>query len=117
MIRISAARGQIAIDAKGADLAPRHESQLAYWGFIRDEASGHLLGSSQDSQGLIAKVVVYFNLHGVEHSVDDHIARLLEARRMLNQRWRLPAKRASNSRTALLISRHIRNSRTFFEQA
>ena len=81
MIRISAARGQIAIDAKGADLAPRHESQLAYWGFIRDEASGHLLGSSQDSQGLIAKVVVYFNLHGVEHSVDDQVARLIEARR------------------------------------
>jgi SNF2 family DNA or RNA helicase len=81
VIRISEAGGQIVIDAKGADLAPRHESQLAYWGFVRDEASGHLLGTSQDSQGLIAKVVAYFKQHGVEHSVDDHIARLLEARR------------------------------------
>jgi len=81
VIRISAARGQIAMDAKGADLAPRHESQLAYWGFVRDEASGQLLRSSQDIQCLIAKVVAYFKQHGVEHSVDGQIARLLEARR------------------------------------
>ena len=78
MIQISVEHDRLRIDSVDKGLAPRHESQLAYWGFVRDEKSNLFVSNSGDLVGLIGKVTDYLNQQSVEFSLEDRAASILE---------------------------------------
>ena len=68
------------------DLAPRHQSQLAYWGFSAGEDGVRCVAAPHDLAQFTEKVCDYFRKRGLEFEVDPPLDRLLERRRESNSR-------------------------------
>jgi len=59
MIHIFVENNRLVVCAEQGDLAPRHESQLAYWGFQFDAAGARFIAPSGEAESLVKKVTAY----------------------------------------------------------
>lgn len=64
MIHIRIENSRLLVRAERDDLEPRHESQLAFWGFQFDDASGSFVSPSGEAESLIRKVSTYLQRSG-----------------------------------------------------
>ena len=59
MIRILTEVNRLVLDFEENDLAPRHASQLRFWGFTYDQVEDRYVGPHGDTRGLAKKVSTY----------------------------------------------------------
>ncbi len=78
MISVCLERGCLVLAAAPGDLAPRHESQLAFWGFHADLASNRLLTPSDAGAPLVEKVTRYLSQCDCPYMLTEDVQRLLE---------------------------------------
>ena len=76
----------LVISSSLGDLGPRHQSQLAYWGFSVEKEGVCLVAASQNLAQLTEKVCNYFRKRGLEFEIDSSLEKLLEGRRESNSR-------------------------------
>jgi len=57
MIRIVQENNKIAVRGETGDLAPKHESQLAFWGFNFDPVARSFVSICSDKNELVPKLV------------------------------------------------------------
>ena len=81
MIRLSENDGSLIVDPDPGDLAPRHESQLAYWGFTLKEDGIRYSAKANDSIELAEKVTNYLERCDLCLELEESLSRLLEKRR------------------------------------
>ena len=60
MIRLSIEDDRLVLEATEDDLAPRHESQLAFWGFATESSENRFVSSAGSGWDLVEKVADYF---------------------------------------------------------
>ena len=90
MIRLSVKDKTLIVDSESGDMAPRHESQLNFWGFSltdgnRFEAKPNNLAEAA------GKISEYFNKHNLEHEIEASLVAQLE-KRHINKEAFLQAK-------------------------
>ncbi len=73
MIRLSIEDGRLMLEATGGDLAPRHESQLAFWGFAADCSENRFVSSTVSGRGLVEKVASYLASCEFAVELDDSV--------------------------------------------
>src|SRR5690625_4607907 len=78
MIRLSIEGDRLVVRPESGDLAPRHESQLAYWGFERNSDSQYFGAAASDQSELTRKVVRYLARQGCTYSLHSSVRHLLE---------------------------------------
>ncbi len=85
MIRLSKKEGNVVVDSDVGDLAPRNESQLAYWGFSSDGSPLRFTASVNNAIELVTKVLQYFEQRELSYEVDPPIQGLLDQSRLAKQ--------------------------------
>ena len=78
MIQLSTENDDVVIRSKTGALAPRHENQLAYWGFQYDSLSKAFVCRANDSFELIPKVVAYLGRNGLPCNLESGAQALLQ---------------------------------------
>ena len=86
MIRISESDRSLIVESFVGEMAPRHESQLAFWGFSSDKIANRFETEPRDIAEIAGKVSDYFEKCGLRYEIE----RSLEVR--LANRRRLAAK-------------------------
>ncbi|MCE2440558.1 MAG: hypothetical protein J4F39_14160, partial [Candidatus Latescibacteria bacterium] len=81
MIRINAENDRLVLDCDLNDLAPRHASQLAFWGFSYDHDEMRFLGPDHNVGDLVTRVCKYLEKASCPYELVGHSANIL-ARRM-----------------------------------
>lgn len=81
MIHLSLQEHRFVVRGDDGDFAPRHESQLAYWGLQYDSKENAYVFSGNDISDLATKVVGYFNGIGISCCFDGNIRALIDAQR------------------------------------
>ena len=79
MIHLSLQEHQLVVRGDDGDFAPRHESQLAYWGSQYDAKEKTYAFAGGDISDLAKKVVGYFDAIGIHCCFDGSIRALLDA--------------------------------------
>lgn len=85
MIRLSLENNTLAVHADADDLAGRHESQLAFWGFAIDRCRRRLECKTKDVAPLLLKLVGYFGRNKVAFQLDDALQPILASCRDASQ--------------------------------
>lgn len=80
MIRLSKKEDWLIVDPDTGDLAPRHESQLAYWGFTLDEDGKRYSIEADNSIEIAEKVTNYFERRDLCLELEESLSALLEKR-------------------------------------
>ena len=80
MIRLTQENNNIIIKADAGDLAPKHESQLAFWGFKFEQASNRFIALSSKDKELTFKLVSYFHRMQLACVLDANVEAALESR-------------------------------------
>ena len=78
MIRLSEKDNNLIVDSGSGDLAPRHESQLTYWGFSLQRDSNRLVAKPTDLIETAKKVSVYFNKYDLKYEIEASLNYQLE---------------------------------------
>ena len=73
MIRLSIEDGRLMLEATADDLAPRHESQLAFWGFAAGSSENRFVCSMGSGRGLVDKVVSYLASFDLAVDLDESV--------------------------------------------
>ena len=81
MIRLSKHGEFLIVDSFVGELAPRHESQLAFWGFLGKEPDNRFVNQPNDLAEVAGKVSNYFSKCGLEYEIEASLKFLLEERR------------------------------------
>ena len=81
MIRLSENDDWLIVDPDPGDLAPRHESQLAYWGFSLEEDGKRYSAKANNSIELAEKVTNYLERCDLSIELGESLRGLLEERR------------------------------------
>jgi SNF2 family DNA or RNA helicase len=79
MIRLSLDEDRLIVRGDDGAFAPRHESQLAYWGFQYESDENAYVFRGHDLSFLVTKVAGYLNDVGIPCCFDDRIRALLQA--------------------------------------
>lgn len=79
MIRVTQENDGVVIRADDGDFAPRHESQLAFWGFTFDQAGGRFVCVCSDKDMLAPKLVAYFKRMDLSYTLDPSTENALAA--------------------------------------
>lgn len=79
MITISLEQGSLVITAGDGILEPKHENQLAYWGFLNSGSTGNLICNSGEINTLLPKIVAYFERVGLSFRLNDSAKAVLTA--------------------------------------
>ncbi len=77
MIRIFTADNRLVVHAEHGDLAPRHESQLAFWGFKFDTSKGTFVSPPNEIEPLIQKIAVYLDDAACPYEIEPQTQSLL----------------------------------------
>ena len=72
MIRLSKHGKFLIVDSFVGDMAPRHESQLAFWGFLNEEHRNRFVTEPNDFAEVAGKVSDYFNRRGLKIMKSKH---------------------------------------------
>jgi len=81
MVRLSFQEGCVVVELGDGGLAPRHESQLAHWGFRLDRSLNWFELHTERPEDVAHKVTDYFQKHAVCHEVSTDVEHLLTSRR------------------------------------
>ena len=71
------------VDSVLGDMAPHHESQLAFWGFSSEEDGHRFVTIPNDLAEVAGKVSKYFKKCGLKHDIEAALVRRLEERRQI----------------------------------
>lgn len=77
MIQVSSLGDRLVVEVQQDRLEPRHENQLAYWGFILDSAKQRFLSPEGTGRDLLTKVVQYLKSTGYKVGVAPETEALL----------------------------------------
>jgi SNF2 family DNA or RNA helicase len=116
MIRITQQNDWIIIQADTGEFAPRHESQLAFWGFTYDKAKNRFLCPLPEKGDLITKLISYFRQAGLSFTLDVKIKALLATRENATKSLRDAIDRGRNLKEGILDSEDIRDFLLFLEK-
>lgn len=83
MIGISEEQGLLVVRADPGDLAPRHESQLNFWGFSSAAAGGDFSCQFDTGADIVPRLVAYLERSGLRHELDPKVAQLLAAQKQV----------------------------------
>lgn len=93
MIRVSLEDYDLCVEADHGDLAPRDESQLAYWGLAFDKGRGCFTGRVGHEDGILGKIVQYISELNVPSCIGAEVESILskqsEASLLLKDAMRL----------------------------
>lgn len=78
MIHITQENNGIIIKADAGDFAPKHESQLAFWGFKFEPANNWFVCAEPEDDGLASKLVFYFQRMHLLFTMDTKIGLFLK---------------------------------------
>jgi len=78
MIRLSLEQDQLVVRADAGDFAPRHESQLAYWGLELDGGLQAFVFRGRDLSNCAAKLVAYFERMQLDYALEGDAGVLLQ---------------------------------------
>lgn len=70
VIQLSFQNNRLIIQAIIADLAPRHENQLAFWGFNYNSTQKEFICEPDNPVQLLVKVTGYFDRNGIQCELD-----------------------------------------------
>lgn len=85
MIRLFEKDERLIVDSFLGDMAPRHESQLAFWGFSLEEDGNRFAAEPNDLTKVAGKVSEYFKKCGLKHEIEASLVRRLEERRQTEE--------------------------------
>ena len=71
MIRISTKDDLLIVRAEEKDFAPRHHSQLAFWGFQYDSINKYFFSKPGEQESLSLKLTSYLEKCGIDYEVED----------------------------------------------
>ncbi len=77
MIQLSREERRLIVRSDGGDFAPRHESQLAYWGFRYAPSRRAFVYEGADESKLTTKLVAYFKREGLSYDLESGTEGLL----------------------------------------
>ena len=77
MIRILTEVNRLVVDCEENDLAPRHASQLKFWGFTYDQTEARYVGPHGDTDDLARKVSTYLERVSCAFELGNSIEKLL----------------------------------------
>ncbi len=86
MIQILDEESRLLIDCEEGDLAPRHASQLSFWGFSQS-SPGHFIGPPGDLQSLGKKVIDYLGRSNCLYELAGHVEELLAEQQEAEQHY------------------------------
>ena len=78
MIRLSLEGDQLVLNVDVGDLAPRHESQLVYWGFDSEAEGTRFVATTANASELAGKVSSYLERRNCVYELESSINTLLE---------------------------------------
>lgn len=85
MIRLSIEDTQLVLNVDAGDLAPRHKSQLAYWGFVLKAEGRHFVATTGNASELADKVSSYLQRCNCVYELESSIDFLLEKTRIAQE--------------------------------
>ena len=80
MIHVTQENGRIIIKEDAGDFAPKHESQLAFWGFKFEQANNRFVCVSPEDGELASKLVSYLQRMRLSCTLDANIEASLATR-------------------------------------
>jgi len=86
MIRITKENDKIIISVEAGDFAPRHENQLAFWGFAFKQAENRFVSLSSEDSEITSKLIAYLKRMGLSYVLDANIETSLLARENAQRR-------------------------------
>lgn len=84
MIRLSVKNETLIIDSVSGDMAPRHESQLNFWGFSLQKGINQFVAKPDNLAELTEKISGYLNKHDLKHEIEATLVTQIEK----NQRYK-----------------------------
>ena len=78
MIRISESGKVLIVDSETGDMAPKHESQLSFWGFSPEDSGNRFIAEPDNLAELAGKVCDYFKRYDIELKINSSIVSKLE---------------------------------------
>jgi len=116
MIRIRKDDELIVVQPDPGDLAPRHESQLAFWGFACQSA-GHSFACPINNAAEVApKLVAYLERAGLTYDLAPEIDDLLQAQQSVSKRLAEATTRGKRFKSAEALDLGIRDFVLFVKQ-
>jgi hypothetical protein len=79
MIHVTQENDKIIVNAKIGDLSPKHENQLAFWGFKFEQAKNQFICVSSQDTELIFKLINYLQHMRLSYTLDNNIEDSLTA--------------------------------------
>lgn len=70
-INISISDPELIVEPNSTDLAPRHESQLSFWGFHHDSSINAFICKPENPTELLIKLVKYLNRNEIHFELDE----------------------------------------------
>lgn len=113
MIEIHLNDEVLVVRANAEDFRPRHESQLAYWGFQHDPESGFYSAAGLDVMKLVQKVVKYFEQSELRFSIENNVQELLAQRETMRLALRTARDKCSQFKSGNL-DKDVRDSFSSF---
>lgn len=80
MIHVTQENDRIIVKADAGDFAPKHESQLAFWGFKFEQAKNWFVCAAPEDGGLASKLVFYLQRMHLSFTLDTNIEASLAMR-------------------------------------
>ena len=85
MIRLSEKDNNLIVDSGSGDLAPRHESQLTYWGFSLERGSNRFVAKPTDLTETARKVSIFFDKYNLKYEIEASLVDQLEKQQKNNE--------------------------------
>lgn len=86
MIRISTEANFISVRAEPGDLAPKHENQLAFWGFVQRDGPSGFTCPADKGKVVTRKLVAFLTKAGLGFELADDLTQLLSAQDAVAER-------------------------------
>jgi SNF2 family DNA or RNA helicase len=103
--RIRFEADRLVVDDPSGQVAGRHHSQLAYWGFAAAPDGVGFVATPTDRQLILDKILAYFAKHGIAHTLSDEVT---AARAILDERKE--SLRASLAAGTAFKDGHVRSA-------
>lgn len=117
MIQLLLEEKGLVVRANDGDFAPRHESQLAYWGFEHDPTRKAFVFKGRDVSDLAMKLVAYFKRGGLHYGLEGGVQDLLREQEEAFAALSVALERGGQLKDGALDSREAKEFLTFLESS
>ncbi|MEN6365761.1 MAG: DEAD/DEAH box helicase [Thermoguttaceae bacterium] len=115
MIHLAFQNHRLVVRGDDGDLAPRHESQLAYWGLQYDTEEKTYVSAERDMSHLAPKILAYFGGLGIACSCDENVRVILDAQRESQAALTMAAENGRKLKEGVLDLEQAREFLIFLE--